>query len=113
MKKAIIAVVIIIVVAFGVYIFMNSRTPEVSADCSTGVVTITYTAEERLSPNCVKVKSGNTITWMNQSGKDLEIGANPHPIHIGKKEVSDGKFVETITPNISTTTKLTKKGIFG
>ena len=33
---------------------------------------------------------------MNNGEKDIQIGADPHPVHSGNKEVSDGEYVLTV-----------------
>lgn len=117
MKKKIALVIVIIVIlaaaGFAYTVWRNSKPPMVAQDCATGVTSIAYTTQRSFLPACVKVASGTTITYYNQSDKTLEVGADPHPVHNGNKEVSDGKFTLDIEPGRSATTTFTKKGTFG
>jgi plastocyanin len=118
MKKAIWWIIIVILVLGLAYIMfiLKKPIPEVSADCQvvTGSsVLITYTAGHELTPRCVKVNSGTTIAWKNKSSGKLEVGANPHPIHTGNKEVSGGKFVLVVEPGQTGSATVSTKGTFG
>ncbi len=42
--------------------------------------TVTYT-EDGFSPETLTVKSGTTVTFKNESGKQMWVASNPHPIH--------------------------------
>jgi plastocyanin len=75
-------------------------------------VTITYSSDG-FSPSSVKVNSGGTVTWANNSTKEVEIGANPHPIHTGNKEVSGGEFVLKLASGEKSSVTVTKTGTFG
>lgn len=113
-----IALVIAIVVAlaglgFAYTVWRNSKPPVVARDCATGVTSVAYTTQQSFLPACIKVASGTTVTYYNQSDKTLEVGTDPHPIHNGNREVSDGKFTLTIEPGRNATTTLTTKGTFG
>lgn len=118
MNKLLIAIITIVVIGGGVYWILNQEpaSPQVPSDCTdrTGQdVTITYTAERFFDPNCVIVSSGTTVTWQNDSRFDLEIGADPHPIHSGNKEVSGGEFVLEVAPGQSVHTIVESVGAFG
>ncbi len=116
MKKiiiGIIVIVLIVLVGLGIMILNNSKAPTVTADCATGVTTITYTPQKLFSPACIKVPSGTTVTYQNQSSGKLKVGADPHPIHTGNKEVSNGQFTLDIEPGASGKTTVSKKGTFG
>lgn len=117
MKKKIALVIVLVIVLVGLGFaytaWRNSKPLEVARDCATGVTSIAYTTQRSFLPACVKVASGTTITYYNQSDKTLEVGADPHPIHNGNKEVSDGKFTLDIEPGRSATTTFTQKGTFG
>jgi plastocyanin len=118
MKKIILWIIIIIAIALvGGFIYLKSKPgATVSANCteSTAASTvITYTAGREFTPSCIKIASGSTIVWKNESNRTLEIGADPHPIHTGNKEVSGGDFVLKVEPNTTQTVVMNKIGTFG
>ena len=132
MRNAIIVLIIIVIVAAGAYFFFlrgnqekpATTTPTVTSTPSTSSAgrrseeetqnktTITFDGSG-FSPSSTTVKSGGSITWVNSSSQDIEIGANPHPIHTGNKEVSGGEFTLKLTPGQSKTVTVTKVGTFG
>jgi plastocyanin len=75
-------------------------------------IVVTF-SNDKFSPSCLVVKSGAKIKWTNESAKEIQIGADPHPIHTGNKEVSGGSFVLKLSPSESAEVRLTKKGKFG
>ncbi|OGY25227.1 MAG: hypothetical protein A2864_02155 [Candidatus Woykebacteria bacterium RIFCSPHIGHO2_01_FULL_39_12] len=75
-------------------------------------VTITY-SNGSFSPSEVTVNSGSKITWLNNGDQEIKIGANPHPIHTGNKEVSGGDFTLNLAPGESKSVVVTKTGSFG
>jgi plastocyanin len=122
------AIVIILILVAGVLLWQNLRGEEETSTptqdrqdqtnqpaTSSGseneeeATTITYT-NNGFSPTTVTIKSGETIRWINESDRDVEIGANPHPIHTGNKEVSGGEFVLKLAPGESSTVTITKTG---
>jgi len=132
MRNAIIVLIIIVILAAGAYFFFlrstqdkpATTTPTVTSTPSTSSaepvtegetqskITITFDGSG-FSPSSTTVKSGGNITWVNSSSQDVEIGANPHPIHTGNKEVSGGEFTLKLTPGQSKTVTVTKVGTFG
>lgn len=115
-KKIIWTVVFVLVVAavgFAYTVWRDSRPPVVARDCAASVTSIAYTTQRSFLPACVKVPSGTTVTYYNQSDKTLAVGADPHPIHNGNKEVSDGKFTLEVKPGENASVKLDRKGTFG
>ena len=82
-----------------------------SANKEEGTI-ITY-SNGNFSPSEVTVNSGDKITWVNNSDQEIQIGANPHPIHTGNKEVSGGQFVLKLDPGKQQTVTLIKTGTFG
>lgn len=83
-----------------------------SAETNTSGVIVTHTSSG-FSPADAKIKSGGTITWVNDGDSEIQIGANPHPVHTGNKEVSGGGFVLTLKPGEQTAVKMEKVGSFG
>jgi plastocyanin len=110
---AILIVIVIVIVGFGLMVWRNSKTPPITADCGTGITTVYYTQQKSFLPSCIKVPAGTTITYTNQSPDTLAVGVNPHPIHNGNKQVSNGEFVLNVPSGESKETKLDSKGNFG
>ncbi|MDP2720963.1 MAG: cupredoxin domain-containing protein [bacterium] len=91
----------------------TSATPSANAsDNNQSETTIKYTSAG-FSPENVTIKSGGKITWVNDSSEEVQIGANPHPIHTGNKEVSGGDFTLNLAPGESKSVTITKTGSFG
>ncbi len=76
------------------------------------VLLISY-EDGNFSPNCVLIKSGDTVTFVNKSDENIEIAADPHPIHTGNKEVSGGEFVLPVAPGKAEQVTLSKTGNTG
>jgi plastocyanin len=76
-------------------------------------VMLTYTKDNEFSPHCITISSGTTIMYMNESDTELEVGADPHPIHTGDRELSNGEFVLTVQPGASASAVVSKVGTFG
>lgn len=133
MNKTIIAVVVGAVVIVVGYFFLRSAyqpTPSVPQTQSTikqqvsptttqtpatteqAQVIITYSSSG-FSPSTVTVKSGGKITWVNKSDKQVKIGANPHPIHTGNREISGGEFTLDLQPGEEKTVDVSKADAFG
>ena len=115
--KIIIASVAVVAV-MGVLLAVKFMTPaKVSSDCTDmthhAAVTLNYTAQQEFSPKCVMVTSGTKITYTNQSAAELQVGADPHPIHSGNREVSNGGFILSVKPSESASSTMTKVGTFG
>ncbi len=102
-KIAIVIVVIILIGIGGLFLFGGSsqgkgcttdsaeKTATASAEV-TVAATIAYENGE-FSPDCLQISQGTTVTWVNQGDKDIQIGADPHPVHSSNKEVSNGDYV--------------------
>ena len=109
-------VALVILLGFGLFIMQKSKAPTIAENCfvsSSKNITINYTEAQTFSPACVKITSGAKITWVNQSPKKLEVGADPHPIHTGNKELSNGLFDLEITSGQRSEVTMTKLGTFG
>jgi plastocyanin len=127
LRNIIIAIIVIVLAVVGFFLFRNfSQEPSVtvvntptatssatpSASEAESSATITYTSSGFL-PSEITLQSGDELTWMNDGDKEIQIGADPHPIHTGNKEVSGGGFVLTLQPGEQATVTLEKKGTFG
>jgi len=93
MNKTIIAIIVILIITGGFFLFFNkSNAPAAenqgtptSASASTSLsvaneATVTYT-DSGFSPASVTIKQGGTVTFVNQSSRDMWVASNPHPIH--------------------------------
>ena len=106
-KWVIIAIVIIVILGFGGLSFFGGSsqgkgcTPEAAEKIAAAsdevavIATITHIDNE-FTPNCLQISQGTIVTWVNNGEKDIQIGADPHPVHSGNKEVSDGEYVLTV-----------------
>jgi plastocyanin len=96
-KWIIVAVVIVIIGAWFLFKGTPAQAPAVapvesqtsanSAPLETtnpaaSAVTITYT-DSGFSPKAVTVAQGTTVTFVNQSSKQMWVGSAPHPTHEG------------------------------
>ena len=130
MRNIVIGIIVVVVIIVGFLFFRSfSQTPSVpvvqkqptttSATPSTGAgeesessTTITYTSSG-FSPSDVTIKSGGSVTWMNDGDREIQIAANPHPVHTGNKEVSGGGFVLTLQPGEQATVTMNEVGSHG
>lgn len=114
--KIVALIVVLLLVAYGAYYFRYSKSAPVAANCvqsGAAETTITYNAQKKFDPPCVTILSGSKIIWSNQSGSPLSLGADPHPIHTGNRELTNNQFVLDIKNGGSFDVTLTKKGSFG
>ncbi len=118
MKNIIIAVVVILILVGG-FLFLssskNSNNTSKTASSSSQTANAGATIEFKdgvFSPSSVLIKSGTKITWVNRSPEEIQIGANPHPIHDGNRELSGGEFVLTLESGDSKSVTLNQTGTF-
>lgn len=64
-----------------------SETPTVSIDDTLESVTVTYTANGFV-PTSLSVAKGTVVIFINESGKNMWIGADEHPTHTGYDSTS-------------------------
>lgn len=74
--------------------------------------TVTY-SDSGFSPQSITVKSGESITWVNNSGSTMQVGSDPHPQHTINRELSSGQKELELAPGESKTVQLTKTGTWG
>jgi plastocyanin len=43
--------------------------------------TVSATADHAFSPATVTIKSGETVTWTNDTGSPIRVASDPHPTH--------------------------------
>lgn len=111
---------IILLLVFGMIAFLlMDRFFDRLADtdsCVEGVAEATSTivfSSERVSPACTLLSSGQTVTWVNRSGKTIQVSSDPHPVHSDNFEISGGTFVLQLEPGESSSVIVVRKGTFG
>jgi len=78
----------------------------------TAAGTVTF-SDSGVSPSTVTIKSGESLTWVNNSSKSVQVGSANHPTHTLNRELTSGEFVTELAPGASATVTLTKKGTWG
>ncbi len=135
-KIIIVGIVVIVIVALGWFFFSTNQTKteetaattqnEVptatsSADTSSENTesqasgsgsTITYT-DSGFSPASLTVKSGESITWVNDSSSSVQVGSAIHPTHTVNQEITNNQFYVELAPGESAKVQLTKTGEWG
>lgn len=117
MNKKIISILIfisavgsfIVIVFWGVWLSDADYCAEAVAEKT---LTVTFT-DKGVTPACSIIASGETVTWVNEREKTIQLSSNPHPAHTDNPEISDGKFVINIEPGQKADVILRKKGTFG
>ena len=89
-----------------------SNTQQQGTSNAASAATVTLT-DSGITPAQVTIKSGESITWVNNGTKKIQLASDPHPTHTANPEVSGGQFVVEVAPGASTTTTLTKAGTWG
>ncbi len=77
-----------------------------------GSQVVTFT-DSGVNPAQVTVKSGQTVTWTNNSSKTVQVASNPHPTHTANRELSNGQSVLDLASGKSASVTLTKTGTWG
>ena len=129
MKNILIIIVVLLIVGAGGYFLLGSSSSgkactsenavsldviESSATSSANIsgVKITFDNGEVI-PSCFKMSHGEEIIWVNAGDKNIQVAANPHPVHSGNKEVSDGEFVLELSPGEEKSITINKVGKVG
>ena len=139
MKGVIIGVIIVVVIgAFAWFFFASNqtKTEEPAAITQSGSESSTDTSENQdndltgqkneikegstvtysdsgFSPQSVTVKSGENITWVNDSNSTVQVGSANHPTHTINQQITGDEFVIELAPGESETVQLTKTGNWG
>lgn len=123
MRNIYIGIAVILLVAVGVFLFVQNKgdksetssTSNTSTSTSTDnstpasdLATITY-SDNGFSPSSVKIKAGGKLTVTNSSSSTVQFDSNPHPIHTDNSELNIG----TINAGESKTVTLNKTGDWG
>jgi plastocyanin len=87
MKNTVIAIIVLIIVGIGGYFLMNREVAEVPAagDVPAGgepvsAYTVRYT-DDGFSPDTLTVPEGTTVTFVNESSRNMWVGSDVHPTH--------------------------------
>ena len=102
MKKIIITIVIIAIVAVGGYLlFSNSYKNPAPDAVSTDKITIKNFA---FDPPVITVKSGTTVTWTNEDASVHQVASDPHPTHTDLPGLVSDPFSQGQTYSFTFTT---------
>lgn len=92
----------------------TTQTAQEQQPAQTGesAATITF-SDAGVSPAEVTVKSGESITWTNNSSKKVQVASDNHPTHTINQELTNGQFTTELAPGGLVTVTLTKIGSWG
>ena len=79
---------------------------------SSNVSTISYTSSG-FTPQSTTIKSGDSVTWSNDSASNVQIGSDNHPTHTINQEITGDQFVIELAKGESETVQLNKTGEWG
>lgn len=130
MKSIIIVIVVLLILGIGGFFLLGSNPSGEACTADTAIVFDSTESVATLSagisdpviiifnngevtPSCVKVSQGAEIKWLNTGDENIQIGADPHPVHTGNKEVSYGGFVLDMDPGEEKTFTINKVGKTG
>ncbi len=83
------------------------------SDEKKGAVTITAT-DAGFNPKEVTVNAGDSVTWVNNSSKTIQIGSDNHPTHTLNPDLTGGQYVIEVPVGESKTVSAgTKVGRWG
>src|SRR5215469_9005520 len=101
------AVVVILVLAgLGALIFLSPNKPASNNTSSNGATAVITYDSSGFSPALTTVKSGDKVTFKNNSNEGIQVDSNPHPIHTDDTDLNVG----AIAPGASATVTVNKKG---
>lgn len=87
----------------------NSQTSDATpSESTTQTAIITFDGSE-FTPETLTVKTGTTVTVKNTSSKTIQFDSDPHPAHTDNKDLNAG----TVTAGQSITFVAVNKGTFG
>ena len=113
----VLSIVVVIAIVIGGFLWMNTSRSRSVMNCqdklNTPEVTIAYTGAQQFAESCVKVTGGTKIIYRNDSSEELQVGADPHPIHTGNKELTNGQFTLNVKPGETASVIVSTKGTFG
>lgn len=100
MRSLVIAAILIIAIIIGgIFLYRKSgpasQNPQTTTQQTTQTTQeesqITYNGTE-FSPATLTVKAGTKVTWVNKSGKTVDVESDPHPIHTSYPPMNFGPF---------------------
>lgn len=116
--KIIIVVIILLAIGLIGYLALQKQTPSnststtttnsSSTNSQTAASVIKYTSSG-FSPSSITIKSGQSVTFENDSSSLLQVDSNPHPIHTDNTELNIG----SIAVGQQQSVVLTKTGSWG
>lgn len=116
--KIIIVVIILLAIGLIGYLALQKQTPSnststtttnsSSTNSQTAASVIKYTSSG-FSPSSITIKSGQSVTFENDSSSLLQVDSNPHPIHTENTELNIG----SIAVGQQQSVVLTKTGSWG
>jgi plastocyanin len=130
MKGVIIAVVIILILgALGYFFFISDQykteepaattqepteqaSPSASESGGQSSNIITYT-NSGFNPQSLTLKSGDSVTWTNDSKSNVQVGSDNHPTHTINQELTGNQFIVELAPGESKIVQLDKTGEWG
>ncbi len=65
---------------------------------SENIVTLNSTG---FSPQTLTIKAGETVTWVNRSGKNATVNSSPHPSHVDYPPLNLGSFADGETLSLA------------
>jgi len=92
-------IIVLVIVAGGWYLFSRDSTgmpaatgtnqmpvsdgtaPDMIVEPAPSGVTVAYT-DQGFSPKSVTIEQGQTVTWVNQSSRDMWVASGAHPTHM-------------------------------
>jgi plastocyanin len=94
--------------------FLQTGAGEGSLVSSEGSMPIVVTVTDSgFEPSEVTVKAGGTITWVNESSVNIQVGSDDHPTHNVNRDITGGAFVLELAPGDSTSITVTQIGNWG
>jgi len=122
-KRYLVIGLVVLVVIAGAAAYLMTRPKAASpsvvsgSDCTAmlgqATVDITYAESNEFSPKCVQVSTETKLVYHNDSKGPLQVGADPHPIHDGNKELSNGEFVLEVPQGGTASSVVHDTGTFG
>mgnify|MGYP001559979891 CR=1 FL=1 len=79
----------------------------------TEIAAIVTFSDSGVSPATVTIKSGQGLTWTNNSKNNIQVASANHPTHTINPELTKGEFVIELSPGENSSVKLEKVGNFG
>lgn len=82
----------------------TQKSTNTTTEQSTGTVAAEVKASgAAFDPSTVTIKAGDSITWVNDSDKEVQVGSADHPTHTKNPSLTGGQFVISLNPGESKT----------